>query len=412
MKYLLGFLMLFCYTCAVYAEKALVLAAVETPDERAEPFFSDISLQSPNDAVWGDSEALRLARFQRLAAHQQEVYARHAKTPRGRALLLARDVFTARLLQKIGSKVPVYASLSTCPQTSDITFIRLVVHDSTVLREAPRTIRTQYLTVSVERPDGQLLFSAPISAVSVKTGEDTAAFDELLLRQALEQAADRVAAYTLCQDNPAAAKPTYAIDATVWNPASAQITICRLTKHPLSPTVSSLLPNLQPNTLYNAEPILHPIDGTLLDVHEETIAGETVKNQCARLRAALFNACKAANLPVVMRGRQSDAARSAQGIKLPERTLTLTLLTYSETYSPAQSTTLPLAIQGRLELNAQLTIQDRATGDTLEAVPIKITLPIAAALDEANSETVPFPPVMALDLLANRAAETLQSLHN
>lgn len=272
-------------------------------------------------------------------------------------------------------------------------------------------MRTQSIIVSAEDLKGNVLFSTPITATETRKGKDVADFDVALFRSALNQAADAVVAHFKPGAAVAPASPLYEVGATTWDVKSAQVTTCTLMQQPVAPAASSLLPGLQPTTLYSCKASVAPLDGTLLGVGAVTIAGETFKNNSALLRGALLPALQAVGCRAVLRGAQSDALRAAQARALPDRTLSLRVLSYTESAQlPEPSTALPLPVQGRVEVVALLTVAERASGDVLYAQPVKFVLPIAAALDADNPRTTPFPAEMAVTLLAARVAEAVRAL--
>ncbi len=404
----------FCFGLSVlgslHAEKVLVVAAVETPDERAEAFFKELPKMPSADGATEDRR-VALERFRHLANHQNEVYKRYAQTPRGRTLLLASDLFIATLAPKLGEGVKVQKVSDTPPDSQDVALLRLVVADPVKVGEEQETVRTQVVIVSAEDLKGKVLFSAPITVTETRKGKDTADFDVALFQSALNQAADAVAKHF----NPGAevvkASPLYEVGATTWDVKGAQVTTCSLMQQPVAPAASSLLPGLQPSVLYTCEASVAPLDGALLGVGEVTIAGEKFKNNSALLRGALLPALQGAGCRAVLRGAQSDALRSAQARALPDRTLSLRVLSYTESAQvPEPSTVLPLPVQGRVEVVALLTVAERATGDVLFAQPIKLAIPIVATLDTDNPRTTPFPAEMAVTLLSARVAEAVRAL--
>ena len=399
-----------CLLSGLHAEKVLVVASVETPDERAEAFFKELPKMVTGEGVQEDRR-VALERFRHLANHQDEVYKRYAQTARGRTLLLASDLFVATLAPKLGEGVAVQKVTSTPPESQDVALLRLVVADPVKVGDEQETVRTQVVIVSAEDLKGKVLFSAPITVTETRKGKDSAGFDVAIFQSALNQAADAVAKHFNPSAAVAKASPLYEVGATTWDVKSAQVTTCALMQQPVAPAVPTLLPGLQPSVLYSCKASVAPLDGSLLGVGEVTIAGETFKNNSALLRGALLPALQGAGCRAVLRGAQSDALRSAQARALPDRTLSLRVLSYTESAQvPEASTALPLTVQGRVEVVALLTVAERATGDVLFAQPIKLAIPIVAALDADNPRTTPFPAEMAVTLLSARVAEAVRAL--
>jgi len=388
------------------AEKTLLVAAIETPDERAEVFFSDEPLTEAITS-WGDSEKLALARFRRIHAHQQEVYGRYVNTDRGRALLLARDFFAAHLHQLVKDSAQVRTLTAKLPKSPDVALLRLALADQVSVRSGRQTVRSQSLVVSAEDLQGNLLMSAPIQAVTVRKGVEDNDFDDALFRDALERAARAVAAHFF--PTPAqAASPLYEIGAVRWEVPEATFTRCCLQSERLAPMTAHLLAGLQPTVAWSARTERLPLDLASLAIADDVIAGETVPRDCAVARYALLQALNGAGKRAILRGAQSDALRAAQGVTLPDRTIELRILTCEQSAMAAgPATALPLPVQGALTVTGLLAVADRATGDILHATPLALTLPVETALDLANPETAPFPLQTALQLFAEHAAKSV-----
>ncbi|MEG1788690.1 MAG: hypothetical protein RR133_04265 [Kiritimatiellia bacterium] len=419
MKSLISFLVLLC-ALPLSAQKALIVAAIETADERAESLF--ITAPMPKAEDWEAEGKLLLAQFARMERHQQEVYDRYAKSDRGRALLLARDTFIAQLTPLVKGKATVKPLSQQLPSSADVALIRLVIADPELVSEENggmvQTVRTQKVIVSVEDLSGNVNVIVPETCRTVLRSTLTtkvATFDAALLEKTLQQAAQRLAD-ELYGDKKVAqvSTHTYEIGAAIWEVGTARVEVATLMSQAIAPSSSYLLAGLQPTKAYTVSVKAQPLEGTLLGMGSVTIGGETSENNCALLRSALLPAFKEQGVHAVLRGAQGDTLRMAQGVTLPDRKIELKMLTYQEvlSYDATPVAVAEIPIHGQLSVRILVTVKDRQTGDILSTKPVTFSCQTEAVLNEANPMTYPFDVSMAMELLAKRVAETMKTLED
>lgn len=392
------------------AETTLILAAVETPDERAEILLPEITPTLGSE--WGEYESVALERYQSLRAHQQEVYDRYANTQRGRTLLLARDYFISELAPRVAGVLKLQTLASALPESPDVVTIRLVVPDQVALVDGGQTVRKQTIIVSATTPTGDLLLSQPIDRVSSRKGAEAAVFDESIFREAVEEAARVVAKRFGKEETAAEVETSYEVGAVIWDASTAKVDVAHLASRSIGPQTASLLAGLQPSTAYSAKLTPQPLDGSLLGIETTVIAGETFDNNATVLRGEVLTALQAVGVPAYLRGAQRDELRIAQRKAISAREVTVKVVSYRERLVvPSGATTaLPMTIPGVVEMNAILTVRERATGDILKSAVIKFSQPTMTQLDTLNPETTPFPVLTAIELFAARIADEVQAL--
>lgn len=395
---------------ALRAETTLILTAVETPDERAEILLPEITPTLGSE--WGEYETVALARYQSLRAHQQEVYDRYANTQRGRTLLLARDYFISELAPRVAGVIKLQTLASALPGDPDVVTIRLVVPDQVALVDGGQTVRKQTIIVSATSPTGDLLLSQPIDRVSSRKGAEAAVFDESIFREAVEEAARVVAKRFGKEEATTAEAPSYEVGAIVWDASTARVDVAHLTSRSIGPQTASLLAGLQPSTAYSVKLTSQPLDGSLLGIESTVVAGETFENNSVVLRGEVLSALQAVGVPAYLRGKQRDELRIAQRKAISAREVTVKVVGYRErlVVPTGATTALPLTIPGKVEMNAILTVRERATGDILKSAMIKFSQPTMTQLDTLNPETTPFPVLTAVELFAERIADEIQAL--
>lgn len=412
MKRALLFAFAFLTTGLLVAKQTLVVASIETQeDQDPTALFAENPLPENHDsaATWSAANGeILLSTFDAVLQRQEAIYARHANTERGQALLHAREDFASCLKRRLGSAINVEVmARGKLPSTTDVALLRIVVARQFREVNGLQPQRTQLLTISAEDLQGRLIFSIPVVDRTQNTADE---FNLRLFLSTLEKAANEVAVRITGRSNlDIIASPedvTFEIGAATWNPALSLISVCTLSGQRLAPASRSVITGLQPQrTIWMPKISTVALPQTNLGIGATRIGGITEIYNSSVVRGQLANAFTNLNMKATLLGSQRDLLRPMT----LGRQVSVQILRYQESILPSTATnTLPLVVTGRVTMSGLVTVIDRKTNNILCAEVVSLEIPVEHRLDANNLETTPFDPCEASKIFARRVAETVK----
>lgn len=400
-------------TGLLVARQTLVIASIETQeDQDPTALFAANPLPQQHDSeatTWSTANGqILLSTFDAVLQRQEAIYARHANTERGQALLHAREDFASCLKRRLGTAVNVEVmTRGQLPSTTDVALLRIVVARQFAEVNALQPMRTQLLTISAEDLQGRLIFSMPVVDRAQNTTDE---FNLRLFLGTLEKAANEVAVRITGRSNfDIIASPedvTFEIGAATWNPALSVISVCTLSGQRIAPASRSVIADLQPQrTIWIPKVSTVALPQNDLGIGVTRIGGITEIHNSSVVRGLLANAFTNLNMKASLLGSQQDLLRPMT----LGRQVSVQILSYQESIAPsAAATSLPLVVTGHVSMSGLVTVVDRKTNNILCAEVVSLDIPVEHRLDANNLETTPFDPCEASKIFAHRVAETVK----